>query len=507
MSLQKRYQLKWVFEAPDAIMACSVMKCREEMRLIFGGHDKCLYLMDLELNMICDITFDGWVRCIHAVDLDGDGCDEVLVGSGDGSCMVLKFDQEKEKFVAIMRYIADGMVTCCTAGDLNGDGNYELIFGCADKTLKIFMDITSNEPTFTLYYDSWVTQCTCGTLKLPDMKLPIQGLLVGTKNGHLQLLTIEKKKKGFLPNIIWQRDLEEMINVITVGDVTNDGFNDIVVSTNDSFIKILDAEGNNIRYIRVFNGKSISLSRPLAIIVDDIDGDNAKEIIAGCADGTLRVYHNTHVKSKHFKLKWKTKVSTSIKSICTIEDPEEDSINLIFGGYDRTLRNVIDYEYGKKPSLKVPQKVPLPTQRKLSEPIKMEIKAIPTNIREHVVKLFKERNFYLSKELLLDELIAIGYKAEKILTEIEQLIEEKIILQENLNVSVWKLTPDINETMLKPKESCTDNKNQLTEREKIVQFEMEEESNRENIELVEDEELEKKMKVNNNEKEPTVSKE
>jgi len=107
----------------------------------------------------------------------------------------------------------------------------------------------------------------------------------------------------------------------------------------------------------------------------------------------------------------------------------------------------------------------------------------------------------------LDELIAIGYKAEKILTEIEQLIEEKIILQENLNVSVWKLTPDINETMLKPKESCTDNKNQLTEREKIVQFEMEEESNRENIELVEDEELEKKMKVNNNEKEPTVSKE
>ena len=161
MSLKKRYQLKWVFEAPDAINACAILKCTNPKKdyIVFGGHDKNLYLMDLELNMICDITFDGWIRCIYTIDLDGDGIDEVLVGSGDGSCMVLKFDPEKEKLLAIMRYMAEGMVTCCTAGDLDGDGNHELIFGCADKTLKIFTDITMQEPTFTLYSTTGKPEC------------------------------------------------------------------------------------------------------------------------------------------------------------------------------------------------------------------------------------------------------------------------------------------------------------------------------------------------------------
>ncbi|MHA1688371.1 MAG: hypothetical protein ACTSUN_03375 [Promethearchaeota archaeon] len=477
MTLYKRYQLKWVFQSPDAIMACSILKCSNPQKsyILFGGHDKTLYMMDLDLNIVNDISFDGWVRCIHSIDLDGDGCDEVLVGSGDGSMIVLKFDPEKQILRALMRYMVEGMVTCCTAGDLTNGGTQELFFGCSDKTLRIFQGLSNNEPTFTLYYDSWVTQCSVGLLKLPEFKEPMQVLLVGTKNGILQLVILEKKKDRYMPNILWQRNLGPRINVISIGDVTNDGLNDIVVSTNDSFIKILNSRGNYIKYIRVDNGKSISLSRPLAIKIDDIDGDNAKEIIVGCADGTLRVYHNTKLNSNKFKLKWKTKVSTSIKDICTIYDAEKKVKNLIFGGYDRTLRNIIDFEWGKKNMMQVPQKFPEKKATGMKKPLDIRPYPIPTNIKEHVFSLLQEKKFYWNKELLSRELISIGYKAEYVERELNRLIENHYLREESLNVSVLTSTKILKEEVEK-NEKLHDENNawELTEREKIIQAKMNE---------------------------------
>ncbi|MHA1805517.1 MAG: hypothetical protein ACTSU4_13450 [Promethearchaeota archaeon] len=478
MTLYKRYQLKWVFEAPDVIRACSVLKCPipPGSYILFGGHDKTLYMMDLKLNIVNEVSFDGWVRCIHSIDLDGDGNHEaVLIGSGDGTMMVLKFDPEKETLRAIMRYKAEGMITCCTAGDLTSNGSPELLFGCSDKTLRIFQEPFTNEPTFTLYYDSWVTQCSIGSLKLPEFKDPIQALLIGTKKGMLQLIILEAKKDRYMPNILWQRYMGTQINVISIGDVNNDGLNEIVVSTNDSFIKILNSAGENIKYMRVDNGKSISLSRPLAIKIDDIDGDKAKELIVGCADGTLRVYHNPDLNSNKLKLKWKTKVSTSIKDICTIDDPEKKIKTLIFGGYDRTLRNIMDFEWGKKPVLEVPQKIPRKKISAIKKPFKMPPQPIPTNIMEQIFLLLQGKKFYWNKELLSRELIAIGYKPEVVERELNRLIENHYLLEESLNVSVLKSSELLIKEMEKNKQLHQKNDSQeLTKREKLIQAEMNE---------------------------------
>ena len=99
MAIRKRYQLKFMFECPDAVLTCSVLRCKEKNYLVFGGHDKALYLMDEEMKIIDDRSFDGWCRCSYPIDLDCDGCDEVLVGAGDGSFMVLKLNEEKKNLV------------------------------------------------------------------------------------------------------------------------------------------------------------------------------------------------------------------------------------------------------------------------------------------------------------------------------------------------------------------------------------------------------------------------
>ena len=341
--IRKRFQLIHMFECPDAVLTCSTLKCQDKSFLAFGGHDKTLYLMNENMNIIDDRVFDGWCRCTYPIDLDGDGCDEILVGAGDGSFMVLKLSPEKKKLVGIMRYKSPRRVNCCIAGDITRNGNINLIFGSEDKTIKIFDSINSKEPEFILYYDSWVTACTLGVVKLPNEKAPLYGLLVGTKSGIVQLIRF---KESF-PEIIWQKDFNAQINDIKVGDVTNDGINEILISTDNSVIKILDSNGESIKDIQTEE------SRPLALLIEDIDGDNAKEIIAGCADGSLKVFHNPAIGSSDFELKWKTKVSTSIKHICYRVDQEKK--NIVFGGYDRTIRIMTDFEWGDKQVLEIPQ--------------------------------------------------------------------------------------------------------------------------------------------------------
>jgi len=427
--IRKRYQLNWMFECPEAVLTCSILKCHNNNYLVFGGHDKTLYLMDEKMNIVDDRAFDGWCRCSYAIDLDGDGCDEILVGAGDGSFMVLKLNIEKQKLVGIMRYRSTGKVNCCIAGDFTINGKADLIFGGEDKTLKIFDSVSSKEPKFVFYYDSWVTACTLGYLKLPDNKIPIYGLLVGTKNGSVQLIQIQEGS----PDIIWQKDFHSQINDLKLGDVTNDGFNEIILCTDDSNIKVLNSEGELLKEIPTDEG------RPLSLLIEDIDGDNAKEIIAGCADGSLKVFHNPSLNSKEIELKWKTKVPTSIQDICYLRGTEQDVRHIVFGGYDRAIRNLTDFEWGKKPILEIPQQIQIPEvqiseEKKIEEEVKIE--EVPTNIREFIFKILKDVGFLHD---LIKELMKLGYTRSEILEEFEIMRIQKMITYEKVTYPVWSL--------------------------------------------------------------------
>ncbi len=428
--LRKRYQLNWMFECPDAVLTCSILKCKDENFLVFGGHDKTLYLMDEEKNILDERIFDGWCRCTYPIDIDGDGCDEILVGAGDGNFVVLKLNIEKKKLAGLMRYKASKKINCCIAGDFTQDGNIEMIFGGEDKTLKILTDIKAQEAKYTFYYDSWVTACTLGFLKLPDNDLPVYALLVGTKNGIIQLIQFKEN----MPDIIWQNNFNTQINDIHVGDVTNDGFNEVILATDDSFIRILDSKGELINEIEIDEG------RPVSLLIEDIDGDNAKEIVAGCADGSLKVFHNQSLNSQDFELKWKTKVASSIKNVCYVSGKEQNLKHIIFGGYDRRIRNVTDFEWGQKETLDIPQNIQIPTiqasrKEDLIEQI-AQIKDVPTNIREYIFNSLQEKGHLKD---LMNELSELGYSEDEILEEFTLLKTQKSTVYEKITFPVWSL--------------------------------------------------------------------
>ena len=188
---------------------------------------------------------------------------------------------------------------------------------------------------------------------------------------------------------MWNRNFSSQINAIKIGDVTNDGLNEILLGTDDSTIKILNSEGEIVKEIEIEEG------RPITLLIEDIDGDKAKEIVAGCADGSLKVFHNPKLDSKDIELKWKTKVSTSIKDVCYLIGDEPDIKQIVFGGYDRTIRNVTDFEYGQKSILNIPQKIEVPeisdSKKELVVEDLTKIKEVPTNIREYILKNFEQQ--------------------------------------------------------------------------------------------------------------------
>ncbi|MFW9902266.1 MAG: hypothetical protein ACFFDY_13450 [Candidatus Thorarchaeota archaeon] len=428
--LRKRYQLNWMFECPDAVLTCSILKCKSEKFLVFGGHDKTLYLMDSENNILDERTFDGWCRCTYPVDLDGDGCDEILVGAGDGNFMIMKLNIEKKKLAGLMRYKSSKRINCCIAGDFTQDGNIEMIFGSEDKTIKIFDNIKAKEPKYIFYYDSWVISCTLGFLNFPDEKVPVFALLVGTKNGTLQLIQF----RDDMPEITWQNHFNAQINDIKIGDVTNDGLNEIILATDDSFIKILNSNGDLIKEIIIDDG------RPVSLLIEDIDGDMAKEIVAGCADGSLKVFHNQSLNSQDFELKWKTKVASSIKNVCCISGNGQKLNQIVFGGYDRRIRNVTDFEWGQKETLDIPKisQIPETQLARKDELINQiaEINDVPTNIREHIFNILQEKGHL--KDLMKD-LSELGYSEDEILEEFTLLKTQKSVVYEKVTYPVWSL--------------------------------------------------------------------
>jgi len=330
-----------------------------------------------------------------------------------------------------MNYKSKGKVLCVTAGDFTRNGNIELIHGSEDKTLKIFENIDSTDPKYVFYYDSWVTACVLGYLKMIDVNKPICGLLIGTKNGMLQFIQFKEGK----PDIIWQKDLGSQINTIEVGDVKNDGFNEIVVGTDASQLLILNSEGDELKSITLEEG------RPISLKLVDIDGDNAKEIIVGCADGTLRIYHNTSLNSIDIELKWKASAENSIKIVSTMKDPKEDLTRIIIGGYDRSIRCICDFEWGKKPPLEIPNNIvePQPTEAEVEveKPIKFE--SVPTNIREYIFKYLIDNKIILG---IAKDLEKRGYLTDSVVEEFQRMISEKSDSFKKITYSVWTLPED-----------------------------------------------------------------
>ena len=201
------------------------------------------------------------------------------------------------------------------------------------------------------------------------------------------------------------------------------------------------------------------LNRPKTLLIDDIDGDKANEIVVGCADGTLRAFERTNLDD--YELKWRTKPkhSASIKSICSLMNKEMNVKNLIYSGNERAIRNISDFEWGKKPIIKIPTrfkipKIPLKTAAKESGEISDE-KVVPTNLRGFIKELLDTHGFYLTLDLLISDLMDKGYNQKEIKEELDSLEKRGAVVYDQTDINVWSLVSNEIDELIKSEVSKT----------------------------------------------------
>ena len=114
--------------------------------------------------------------------------------------------------------------------------------------------------------------------------------------------------------------------------------------------------------------------------------------------------------------------------------------HIVFGGYDRKIHNVTDFEWGQKESLEIPQKIKIP-EIEISKRVDLikeiaKIKEVPTNIREHIFNILQEKGHLKD---LMKKLSELGYSEDEILEEFALLKTQKSVVYEKVTYPVWSL--------------------------------------------------------------------
>jgi len=150
-------------------------------------------------------------------------------------------------------------------------------------------------------------------------------VVVGSMDGRVFLLNADGKLR-------WSRRVGGAINSIAIADVDGDGRGEIVAGSDDCGVYLLNADGSvRWRYEPPFGLQywpwwTLGASKVKKVLVDDVDGDGAQEVIAGVANMRL------HALDARGKEKWSFRTDHGVFVTMTTADVDGDGLREVVGG-------------------------------------------------------------------------------------------------------------------------------------------------------------------------------
>ena len=192
--------------------------------------------------------YDSRFRSIEVADLDGDGVNEVVFGSGvslgetpgEGYLYVYSYDADAGEYVREWKSPdLDGCVEGVKVADLNGDGRPEIVASNGYRYREGYIFVYTSD-------------------------------VEGTPSGSVM--------SGFKK--LWQSgDIGPKVYGLALGDIDDDGHMEIVGGTNEGFVYVYEAPSWKREWKSDDLGKDV-----LGIALQNVDGDGDTEIIA-CEGG------------------------------------------------------------------------------------------------------------------------------------------------------------------------------------------------------------------------------
>jgi hypothetical protein len=236
-------------------------------------------------------------------DVDGDGVNDVVVASHDGVVRVFKADGRAARgwpqSVSVVPGFRVGIDAAPTVADLDRDGSAEVVIGA-------------------------------GLLRDPRQH---GGVVVFNRNGTTRWRFRTQDRRAGADGYS-----DAVFGAPAVGDVTGDGYPEVVFGSYDHHIYVLDRHGRNVPGSPFYNEDTVWSSPALA----DVDGDGGVEVFIGTdqSPGGQEDVRGGQVRSLSFKggtltQRWVRNVGEVVISSPALGDIDGDGrLEVVFGTGD-----------------------------------------------------------------------------------------------------------------------------------------------------------------------------
>lgn len=254
-------------------------------------------------------------RSVAAADLDGDGSDELVIGTEEGVVFSLR------QGGILWRHEAKGRINSLACDDIDGDGRPEVIVGSADHHVYLLNADGVEQWRFEVPY--YMHESVVKTVFGADLGLDRgRAVIAGANSCHFHAIApdgrelwryeaihgashgcavdinrdgvdeifavtewwpwhcISAQGKGLWPLWSARPRISPGANMVTAGDVAGDGDIEMVCGAVDSCVYVFDRNGR-MKW-QYYTGEEVT-----DLVCADVDGDGRAEIFAGSHNGYL----------------------------------------------------------------------------------------------------------------------------------------------------------------------------------------------------------------------------
>ena len=265
--------------------------------ILLGSQNKTLYALDPEANVLWTYETNGSVTTPGIYDIYGDGKYEILFGSGDGRIYLIDSGGKEIWNLSTNGSIKQSPV----AVNLDAWPQKEIVAASSDENLYVIDYQGKIMKSYSLFDDP-TTIPSFGDFD-KDNKTDI---FVGSVNDRVDVI-------GFPGLMRWSYNAQGAVNGVIAYDYNRDGKTDVVITSADGNIYSLSyTQHGSAESVKKCDNDGTCKDEPLTVstlgkdwayktggeivsppVLADIDGDYAKEIIAGSRDKTLYILNTT----------------------------------------------------------------------------------------------------------------------------------------------------------------------------------------------------------------------
>ncbi len=259
---------------------------------------------------------------IHITDLDGDGIKEVIAGSYDGHLYLID-----EKGNLKFKYYAYCPIYSVNAADLDNDAVKEIIAGSCRPAHVVGLDGTA--------ISKIITQNAIKSIHVGDMDNDgYNDLMLASGSVRNHKVYIFDRKS----NVLFQKSIQGAYPyVLAISDLDGDGINEALIGS--TYFYVFNEDGDK-KWMFYTDGEVSSL------VINDLDDDGKNELIVGS-------YPNLYVLDAEGKLRWKYKTRGMVNSIHVVDIDGDGSFEILAGSdkvyvLDKDGNLLWDYDTGSE---------------------------------------------------------------------------------------------------------------------------------------------------------------